>query len=107
MMTFMLFGRMAVNCKCGKRCPRLGIQVTGTLISTHLDVHLLETWSFPTELLKSCFCGKLGREWMVSHFQPERYRLSSPCIYTDVHYTCTSDTQILEKLVGVDANFTG
>lgn len=69
MMTFMDFGRMAVNCKCGKR---LGIQVTGTLSFTRLHSHLLETWLFPVVLPKSCFCWKLGRKWMVSSFQPER-----------------------------------
>lgn len=95
---------MAVNSKCGKRCRRLGIQVTGTLSSTYSDICLHETWSCPVVLLKSCICGKLGREWMVSSFQPERWRLSIPNIYTDVHYTYTSDTPILEKLVGVEEN---
>lgn len=32
---------------------------------------------------------------------------SIPCIYSDVHYTCTRDTLILEKLVGVEENFAG
>lgn len=30
-----------------------------------------------------------------------------PFIYTNIHHTYTSDTRILEKLVGVEANFAG
>lgn len=40
-MTFIDFGKMAVNCKCGER---LGMQATGTLSFTCLHSHLLETW---------------------------------------------------------------
>lgn len=53
MMTFMLFDRMAVSSKCGKRCPRLGIQVTDTLSSTHFSSawNLVVSYCAPEELV--------------------------------------------------------